>query len=254
MSTRIDYDTIATEYDRQPFRSKDVDPELINFVKIKCTDSLNILDLACGTGNQLMANQSKYPDMQMTGSDLSKGMLQMARAKSDKIQWIESDLTALPLPNNCYDYVSCQFAFHHVPNKLKGLEEIYRVTAPSGRFVMKNISPHHMQDIMLFKLFPQALEQDLQDYMEPQKIAAHLEETGFSQVKLEFETMEFPMTLGTLLTRVSDKMSSSELALLSDEKYQKGLNALLAQIDQMGAEYSFDDQVVLITIIADKES
>jgi ubiquinone/menaquinone biosynthesis C-methylase UbiE len=252
MSTRIDYDTVAVEYDQQPFRGKNVDPELINFVEIKGTHNLKILDLACGTGSQLLANQSKYPNMQMTGSDLSKGMLQEARAKSNKIQWIEADLTALPLPNNCYDYVSCQFAFHHVPNKLKGLAEVHRVTAPSGRFVMKNISPHHMQDIMLFKVFPQALEQDLQDYMEPKRIAAHLEEIGFSQVKSEFETIEFPMTLGALFTRVSDKMSSSELALLSDEHYQKGLKALQDQIDQMGAEYSFDDQVVLMTIIADK--
>ena len=62
------------------------------------------------------------------------------------------------------------------------------------------------------------------------------------------------MTLGALFTRVSDKMSSSELALLSDENYQKGLKTLQDQIDQMGAEHSFDDQVVLMTIIADKDS
>lgn len=252
MSHRIDYDAVAQQYDSHPYRGKEIDPELVSFAEERGVQKLRILDVACGTGNQLIANRDRYPEMEMTGCDLSRGMLEVARSKSAEIAWVHADLKALPFEGGSFDYVTCQYAFHHVTDKLRGLEEICRVTAPGGRFVMKNISPHDMSDNLVFEAFPQALTQDLIDYMPPQEIVRGLKAVGFKEVQISLDTVVFDTTLERFLQSVSDQQSSSELALLSDRDYQSGLAKIRAQIDTLGAQIPLSDKVVLLTITADQ--
>lgn len=252
MSHRINYNAIAQQYDHQPYRSKMLDSDLVQFIQEKGTSILKILDVACGTGNQLIANHEKYPNMEMVGCDLSQGMIEVARSKNTAITWMEANLTALPFADESFDYVTCQYAFHHVVDKTKGIAEIFRITAHGGRFVMKNISPHDMQDSLLFETFPQALTQDLLDYIPSQEIISLLEHVGFKNVKLTLERVTFETTLEAFLDHVSDKQSNSELSLLSEEDYQNGLSRLRTQINACKPQTSRIDQVMLLTIRADK--
>ena len=84
---RADYDKIAHLYDGQPFRSKDVDPNLDKLLNehpgIELSN-VSILDMGCGTGNQLIANFKKYPDIRMVGLDLFSKMLEQARKNAIK--------------------------------------------------------------------------------------------------------------------------------------------------------------------------
>jgi len=48
---RVNYDAIAHLFDRQPYRAKAVDPELLSFIRRRGADNLSILDIGCGTGN-----------------------------------------------------------------------------------------------------------------------------------------------------------------------------------------------------------
>ena len=114
-SQRADYDAIAPLYDAGPARSKAVDPELLAFIERRASsDVLSILDIGCGTGNQLVANRAAVPHATMVGVDRSLGMLRRARPKSSDIAWVQADAAALPFPALSFDFISCQFAFHHV--------------------------------------------------------------------------------------------------------------------------------------------
>ena len=252
MSKRIDYNAVAKDYDRQPYRGKEVDPHLSKFVAFRNTQELQIADLACGTGNQLIANHQHYPNIKMTGCDLSVGMLNVARAKNEQIVWIEGSLDSLPLNNESFDFVTCQFAFHHVLNKQKAVEEIYRVTKWNGRFVLENISPHHMKNNFFYQLFPRSLEQDLVDFMEPKELCGQLERVGFNDPKLIIKNQEVESTLQTFYNKVVDKQSNSELALLTQQEYEEGLTMLQEQIQRLGSDYIVKDHVALVTIITDK--
>ena len=68
-SPRVNYDTIAHLYDTQPYRAKTVDPELVAFLE-QCgpAETLSILDVGCGTGNQLVANRAMLPHARLVGS------------------------------------------------------------------------------------------------------------------------------------------------------------------------------------------
>src|SRR5580704_390008 len=82
-STRVNYDAIAERYDSTPHREKSADPELIAFLGGRGpTATLTLLDIACGTGNQQIANRGLTPNAKFVGLDGSLGMLRQARRKT----------------------------------------------------------------------------------------------------------------------------------------------------------------------------
>ena len=113
-SSRVDYDVIAELYDSTPHREKSADPELIAFLAGRGpTASVTLLDIACGTGNQQIANRGLAPDAKFVGLDGSLGMLRQARRKMLDIAWVHGDSAALPFAATSFDFISCQYAFHH---------------------------------------------------------------------------------------------------------------------------------------------
>ena len=114
--SHVDYDAIAHLYDGQPYRAKTVDSELVAFLaQHGSLTSLSLLDIACGTGSQLVANRAIAPNAQLVGLDRSIGMLGQARSKGVKIAWVQAEGAMLPFRPESFDFVSCQFGFHHVP-------------------------------------------------------------------------------------------------------------------------------------------
>jgi hypothetical protein len=79
-SSRVDYDVLAELYDSTPHREKSADPELIAFLAGRApTATLTLLDIACGTGNQQIANRGLTPNAKFVGLDGSLGMLRQAQ-------------------------------------------------------------------------------------------------------------------------------------------------------------------------------
>jgi ubiquinone/menaquinone biosynthesis C-methylase UbiE len=113
---RVDYDAIAGLYDATPYRTKPVDPELLAFGGRRGSgDRLAVLDIGCGTGNQLIADRAAPISAAPVGLDRSLGMLRQARPRAPEIAWVQADAAALPFREQSFDFVSCQFALHHMP-------------------------------------------------------------------------------------------------------------------------------------------
>ena len=146
-SSRVDYDAIAKLYDSTPHREKSADPELAAFLA-GCgpAASLTLLDIACGTGNQQIANRGLAPDARFVGLDGSLGMLRQARRKMPDIAWVHGDSAALPFASGSFDFVSCQYAFHHFRDKAGMLREAFRVLRRGGRFALYNMCPQESDD------------------------------------------------------------------------------------------------------------
>ncbi len=103
---RVDYDGIAGQYDEEEARQRDVDPELVKFAAERESadgEGLCMLDIACGTGIQLLSNRRRYPRMKLAGLDLHEGMLRVARQKADDIDWLQGDAAKLPFSDASFD-------------------------------------------------------------------------------------------------------------------------------------------------------
>lgn len=85
-----------------------------------------VLDVGCGIGfvSQL------YPNFDITGIDISDGML-----AHNPYKWQKAPAENIPFPENTFDFVICRSLLHHLEDPLLGLKEMFRVLKPGGKFV-----------------------------------------------------------------------------------------------------------------------
>jgi demethylmenaquinone methyltransferase/2-methoxy-6-polyprenyl-1,4-benzoquinol methylase len=104
-----------------------------------------ILDIATGTGDLAIA-MAKATSAKITGFDLSAGMLEVgkkkvAEQKLDKqIEMIQGDAENMPFADNSFDVITVAFGVRNFENLEKGLDEIYRVLKPGGKFIILEFS------------------------------------------------------------------------------------------------------------------
>lgn len=101
-----------------------------------------LLDLATGTADFAMAAARRFPEVAVTGVDLTPAMLDVGREKikraglSKRIQLQEGNALSLPLQDDCFDTVLCAFGFRNFPDPAKALSEVARVLKPGGTLVV----------------------------------------------------------------------------------------------------------------------
>ncbi len=98
---------------------------------------LQILDLATGTGDQLLALlESDRLIQKAVGIDLAKEMLNIAETKlrnyKDKVQILQADAQILPFEDCTFDAATFSFGVRNVPNPLQSLREINRTLQIGG--------------------------------------------------------------------------------------------------------------------------
>lgn len=252
---RVDYDRIAEQYDADQFRDKQVDPDLVRFLEERAlsADTLAVLDVGCGTGNQLVADRAHVAGGRLVGLDLFHGMLCQAAGKTDRVAWVQGDGARLPFVSASFDYVSNQFSFHHVRDKASMLHEVFRVLRTGGRFVMTNIAPREMLGWAVYHYFPAAWEHDLADFAPRKEIELLLGQAGFSRVEAVLDHSEVEQDPENFAQAVRLRVVS-QVALLDEAAYAAGLQRLETELRQAGGRAGpIRSEVCLVKITADKE-
>ena len=96
-----------------------------------------LLEAGIGTGKNI-----KYylDDIELFAIDFSEKMLAEARKKAEKYQkdvhLINMDIENLDFPDNHFDIIVTSCVFCSVPNPVKGLKELKRVSKPEGKIIM----------------------------------------------------------------------------------------------------------------------
>lgn len=104
------------------------------------------LDLCCGTGDIAFALARKGADV--TGLDFSAQMLEVARAKQQKLAidkvgeseapnpyFIQGDAQSTPFPDGSFDIATVGYGLRNLADLDAGLREIFRLLRPGGRLV-----------------------------------------------------------------------------------------------------------------------
>jgi len=117
--------------------------ERVEFARPQSTDL--VLDVACGSGAFLLALAPRVCFAH--GLDLTAEMLRQARAFQQERQipnvcFGQGEAEQLPYPAVAFDFVTCQFSFHHMSRSEVALKELVRVMKPEGRMlIIESLAP-----------------------------------------------------------------------------------------------------------------
>jgi len=104
-----------------------------------------ILFVAVGTGQDIACFP---PGRDITGIDISPGMLSKAEARAaayqGKLTLRVMDVREMDFPNDCFDQVFTSCTFCSVPNPVKGLRALRRVLKPGGYLGMFEHTGSHI--------------------------------------------------------------------------------------------------------------
>jgi demethylmenaquinone methyltransferase/2-methoxy-6-polyprenyl-1,4-benzoquinol methylase len=95
-----------------------------------------ILDLCCGTGDQLrLLERAGYKDLH--GLDLDPGMISFAKTQSAGIDYIVGDASETGLPDASFDVITISLALHDKDQALREaiLREAARLIKPDGHIL-----------------------------------------------------------------------------------------------------------------------
>lgn len=104
-----------------------------------------VLDLGCGAGlDSILAARKVGSPGRVIGVDFAAEMIEKAKRNADafgaaNIEFRQTDVEALPLPDDSVDVVICNGVLNLCPNKAKVLAEVFRVLRGGGRFQLADI-------------------------------------------------------------------------------------------------------------------
>lgn len=128
------YDKFAKSYDTAlaPFENWFLDKwraETLSYLP----DNAKILEIGAGTG----LNFKHYPNCQhAVASEISIKMLEVAGAKTNSIDLIQTDAENLPFPDNSFDTAFATLVFCSVPNPKKAFAELNRVLKAKDKIIL----------------------------------------------------------------------------------------------------------------------
>jgi SAM-dependent methyltransferase len=218
----IDYDHVSSVYDSV----RTGDPEMVHQLMsgIEIDKNLRVLDVGCGTANntQLFAVASKA---QVTGLDISFGMLSEATKKDFDLSFIQAPADNLPFHDASFNFVFMTEVVHHLPDVPTTIQEIFRVLTKSGTACIVTQSYPQIAERMTSRFFPATISIDQARYPSIRELETQMQGAGFSGVEPRSYTFK-PVRLGSKYLHTVERRGFSMLHKITNEEYQEGLTKL----------------------------
>ncbi|ACK49096.1 Methyltransferase type 11 [Methylocella silvestris BL2] len=101
-------------------------------------DGDKVVDVACGTGFDVIEMAKRFPAAEIFGVDRSEGLLGAARSRAQglgNVRFLQANADRLPLQTDAFDGARIDRALQHIEDPRASLREMVRVTRPGGRIV-----------------------------------------------------------------------------------------------------------------------
>lgn len=242
----VNYDSIAASYDRRYLINdySGVGKALMAFVGRDATR--RVLEVGCGTGHwlRLLADGG----IRVAGVDASYNMLDYARVQAPEAALAHGRAEFLPWIDRAFERLFCINALHHFGDKASFFAEARRVLGPGGQLMTIGLDPHTGVDRWyVYEYFEPVVQIDKRRYPASDQIREWLRAAGFSSVRTR-EVQHLPAHLSARAALDEGRLArgmTSQLALLTDEQYQQGIDRIrraLAAAEAAGKE---------LTLVAD---
>ena len=193
----------ASDYDEYARIQHRIAKELIS--NCPAEKKQTILDLGCGTGYCLPLLKHSYPNANITGADLSKGMLDFAKSHYPEFSYQIADAENLPFSENAFDLIYSNFAVQWCDDFANVLSEAYRCLKPGGHLVLSTLAEGTLTELK--QAWSQADDfQHVNDFELPEYLNACVVDSQFAidvaTVKTEYHYYDTVRELTDSLKRI----------------------------------------------------
>jgi SAM-dependent methyltransferase len=224
-----------------------------------------VLEIACGTGLVTRRLRERLnPSVRLVATDVSKAMLDYARAKLEAcrdIDWREADALKLPFEDSEFGAVVCGFGIMFMPDRQAALREARRVLTEAG-ILLFNVwdrieeNPHaHANAKVLEAMFPGDPEMKFRtpyDMGDPSLLRHLLARAGFRATRIE--TKRIPIRGADPRSIATGQIRGTPRATLIEQRGVK-LEAVIDKVTDAltitgGDPYSGQAQAVIVQALA----
>ncbi|MCD7809497.1 MAG: class I SAM-dependent methyltransferase [Erysipelotrichaceae bacterium] len=149
-SNRNFWEKVAFIYTRFMHRNDSTYKDICCIIDNYLDESMNVLEIACGTGQLSKHLYNKVNHYIAT--DFSLNMIQHAQKNNPQITFSMADATNLHYKDQTFDVVIIANALHIMPYPDKALKEIYRVLKPNGLIIAPTFVYEHKHYIQMWFL------------------------------------------------------------------------------------------------------
>lgn len=125
------------EQDRLIHQARFLEPYIYRGIDLEFTK--NLLEVGCGVGAQTQILCRRFPDLNITGVDLSPAQLSVAKSelkteiKKGRVEFLQQDAQQLELPQKNFDAAFLCWFLEHVPNPGKVLKKVKKHLRPGAK-------------------------------------------------------------------------------------------------------------------------
>jgi ubiquinone/menaquinone biosynthesis C-methylase UbiE/3',5'-cyclic AMP phosphodiesterase CpdA len=143
------------------------------------------VDIGCGTGNYTIPFQNRFD--RLTGLDISDEMLEVARAKSNKITWLRANAFGSHMPDGSADAVWLISTLHYfIDGQQEALfREIRRLLKPGGLLLADIEFTEQHKSLWVVEYFPSLRARYAGSFQSVDEYTAALTRAGFRSVDTE---------------------------------------------------------------------
>jgi ubiquinone/menaquinone biosynthesis C-methylase UbiE len=196
-----------------------------------------VLDVACGTGIVARLASRRMGKGRVTGLDLNKGMLAVARtvpSEGAPIDFMEGSALELPFDTGTFDVVLCQLGLQFFPDQKRALREMRRVLSATGRLALSVYSPiERTPGANAFVLAPDCvlgpaasrIKRGEHSFNLAEELRDLLTNAGFAKVEVQtvVQQIAFPSVLDYVRFQL---LATPMAALLSDRREDERQSAI----------------------------
>lgn len=226
MQTRTDYARLARTFDRR-YEVSDYGGIGDAVAEFAAGASGPVLEVGCGTGHWLALLAARGHEV--IGVEPAAGMRAIARERLPRVTVHDASAERLPLDAGGVARVVVVNALHHFVDRQAFLREAKRVLAPGGGLLTIGLDPHTGLDRWcVYDYFEGTLAHDQRRFAPCASIRAWVEDAGFSHAESRVvHAWSSDVPAREVFERgLLDKTSTSQLADLPDDVYERGVEAI----------------------------
>lgn len=234
-----DYDSIAGRYDTRyaVFPYDGVRETLVNFLG---SEPRAVLEVGSGTGHWLAVVGGMIGESGLVaGLEPSGPMLRRAQTAAPSARLVRGRAEDLPWHTASFDRIFCVNALHHFADRARFFAEARRVLKPGGGLLTIGKDPHtERDDWWVYQYFEETKAIDRDRFPRVRTLRGEMALAGFAWTEsMEAEHIEVVQPASEALAHgIVDRSFTSQLTVLSDEEFQRGLDRLRRANDEAGGE------------------